>query len=165
MPHKVYLMRTERFIKIGITSGDIHKRLAAIQTGCPITIHTVQYWRTKTRDISLCIEKEIHKLLEYRNTHGEWFKNVSKNASSVREVLSNYGINFDDFKIIYLGRADVVSTEADDILNSINKCVKYKDHDRLIKLSKRIDEMPETLIYRDICSQYQDAILLLNKEF
>lgn len=60
------------FCKIGIT-GDLGKRIAGIQTGCPVPIVDVAYISALPYSARQ-IEGYLHAQLEEFHTHGEWFR-------------------------------------------------------------------------------------------
>lgn len=157
--HKIYLMKTDRFIKIGITSNNIQHRLRQVQTGCPLDIYFVRYWVVGTREIATQIEKRIHFELGDRNTHGEWFKNLHEESKTIRKILLDYGVVFESGIDIKTGVKGSFSNEATDIMQSILKATDAKDVERMIKISKRIELMPEKAIYDKVSKFFSEKLL------
>jgi hypothetical protein len=65
------------FMKIGYTSGDPNKRIASLQTGCPVWISLIQIVPG-----NYDMERELHGVLKDDRCCGEWFK-VSPYLKSV----------------------------------------------------------------------------------
>lgn len=84
----VYFILTEceLYLKVGFTHGSVEKRLAAIQTGCPINLkiaHIIECENPKQ------VEKDYHhKFTNYR-TRGEWF-NVTGEVKDFLAKVINY---------------------------------------------------------------------------
>lgn len=77
MKYCLYMMVTDTsegssdsFCKIGIT-GDLAKRVAQVQTGCPMKIKDVAYMET---GYSRRAESIFHQEMAAYHTHGEWFR-------------------------------------------------------------------------------------------
>ena len=69
----VYLIsgtETPNLYKIGVTRGDINKRIKKLQTGNPGELWTVKYYET---DYPFFLEKQLHFRLRARKVYGEWF--------------------------------------------------------------------------------------------
>ena len=169
MQHKVYMMKADNFIKIGVTQLDINDRIKAVQTGCPLPITGVHYWIVNNRRQSFLIEKEIHKKISRYNTFGEWFIKNDNVIREINQVFEYYG-DFECTKIENLThgichRTIHKGTGSVNILHEINKCVKYKTHDKLLELHKKIEELPEKQIYDRVCKKYNDALNILQKSF
>lgn len=82
---KVYLIRAAQFYKIGI-SGDVNKRLKAIQTGCPIQCEYIGYFQT---DEPEKLERELHAAFLSAKTYGEWF---DLGDDHIRQMVADYGL-------------------------------------------------------------------------
>lgn len=68
----VYFIRfSSRTYKIGMTRQNPHKRLAEIQTGCPVQLVIYGYIETDKPEE---IEAELHKRFNDRRISGEWFR-------------------------------------------------------------------------------------------
>lgn len=69
----IYLMETscKSFYKIGF-SNDPNVRLATIQTGCPLKINIVNFFKG-----SLPLEKILHNKIKSCKVRGEWYKHSS----------------------------------------------------------------------------------------
>jgi hypothetical protein len=55
-------------LKIGFTSGDVHARLRALQTGSPTNLSLVACHPGSMDD-----EKKLHERFDEHRIHGEWF--------------------------------------------------------------------------------------------
>lgn len=61
------------YLKIGISS-DIPKRIAAVQTGCPIQIKEILYHKALSRESARAVERAMHADLDGFRVSGEWFR-------------------------------------------------------------------------------------------
>lgn len=87
---KVYLVRAAQFYKIGI-SGNVQKRIASIQTGCPIRCEYVGYFPHHDPE---SLEKELHRRFSHTKTNGEWFDLGDDNIGVlVKEYNLKHSIN------------------------------------------------------------------------
>lgn len=82
---KVYLIRAAQFYKIGI-SANIPKRLAAVQTGCPITCEYVGYFPSADPEQ---LERHLHLAFQDFKTKGEWFDLGDDN---VKRLITQYNL-------------------------------------------------------------------------
>jgi len=161
MSHKVYIMRTTNFSKIGITSGSIKNRINQVQTGTPTKIYRVEYFIVRNRTTALMIEAELHEKLKRRRTYGEWFKNLRHASKELTNSLKELGINREDAKIIELGRAEYSEDELSIVSCNIDKCLKDTDFDRLIGLGKKLMINPTVSRVREIELKYKGALEIL----
>lgn len=79
----VYFMRAGKYVKIGITK-DIQRRLAQIQSACPLTITIV--WAEQA---NICYEEFLHAYFHEHREHGEWFLYTDRVARFVKDQLSS----------------------------------------------------------------------------
>lgn len=87
---QVYFIRCREFVKIGI-AADVHKRLAALRSGCPYELEllgTVEGGRHRERRLHTVLHSEWH--------HGEWFRFDSK-LRRVLRLLRHHGA---DVKVV-----------------------------------------------------------------
>lgn len=70
-PGKVYIVRAGQYYKIGITQGDVSRRVAQLQTGSPHKIHVIRVIET---DHPRDLERDLHEMLRHKRVEGEWFK-------------------------------------------------------------------------------------------
>lgn len=95
----VYLLTNldvEKTYKIGVTRGDIKKRIKKLQTGNSGEIHMVSYFET---EIPFFIEKHLHFKFFKNNIRNEWFelsdddvfnfKNYCKEIEDMHKTLEN----------------------------------------------------------------------------
>ena len=89
----VYLLREEPFsgfVKIGnVTTGTLHARIKALQTGNPRRIMLVKYVPLDTADKVFALETLLHGAMAPLRVNGEWF------ACSDMVTLQLYGCLFD----------------------------------------------------------------------
>lgn len=80
-PHNtwVYVVRSGKFVKIG-HSRNVPKRIAGLQTGCPLTVRLVRQW---VSHMAPEIETRAHKALSEYRLEGEWFDVPAQVAVSV----------------------------------------------------------------------------------
>lgn len=62
---------TPNFYKIGVTRGDIKKRIKELQTGNPSELWHVEYHET---DYPFFVEKQLHFKFREKHVEGEWFE-------------------------------------------------------------------------------------------
>lgn len=161
--HKLYIMRSGEFIKIGVTSGDIKKRVSSVQTGTPTPIYYVSYYDLKERDKAFSIEKSLHKKLSRRRTHGEWFVNVRDNSSEIKEVLIEYGINPISKKCIEIMTNKTIYDEISRASCNIDKYLKMNDKFKFAGLGAKINNMDTVKRVKELELKYQNALITLSE--
>lgn len=67
----------ERTYKIGVTRGDIDKRIKKLQTGNSGEIHLVNYHKSEA---PFFIEKHLHHYYNKTNIRNEWFSLTDEEA-------------------------------------------------------------------------------------
>jgi hypothetical protein len=70
-PCYVYVVQAGEFYKIGMTRGDVDKRLAQLQTGSPRRLKLIKVIET---DNPARMERTLHAMLQHKRGPGEWFK-------------------------------------------------------------------------------------------
>ena len=99
-------MHAGNYIKIGATSS-LKKRIAQVQTGCPLAIHKVDFIVANSKHLAFNMEKALHiKLADY-NTFGEWFHIKVVNLTAYIDVFKDsrsqvFGINQKDKSISHM---------------------------------------------------------------
>lgn len=86
----VYLLgdwEKDGLYKIGVTRGDINKRIKKLQTGNSGEIYLIEYFET---DIPFTIEKLIHQKLSPNRKRGEWFELSDEERFKFREYCEFY---------------------------------------------------------------------------
>lgn len=169
MQYKVYMMKADNFIKIGVTQLDIEERIKAVQTGCPLPITGVHYWIVSNRKQSFFIEKEIHKKISKYNTFGEWFIRNESVIKDIKEIFNIYG----DFKCVKMEnlthgichRTINKGVKSINILHEIQRCIKFKKNDKLLELHKEIENLPEKKIYDRVCKRYNEALNIMQSSY
>lgn len=71
-PTYVYVMVCGKWVKIGMAS-DINRRLATLQSNCPMPITVDMQKVFPSRLYAIMAEMEAHRLLAEYRIHGEWF--------------------------------------------------------------------------------------------
>jgi hypothetical protein len=78
--------------KVGIAK-DPEFRRQTLQIGSPYPVKICQAWWVSTRSNAMRIEREVHRRLDPKHAHGEWFKCVEGTAMKVlHEVLREHGL-------------------------------------------------------------------------
>lgn len=70
MTGSVYLLTDGECFKIGVTRGDVYKRITKLQTGNPYDIKLIDFYET---NYPFKIEKMLHKRYGKNNVNNEWF--------------------------------------------------------------------------------------------
>lgn len=81
----VYLIRDsskDNVYKIGVTRGNLEKRIKKLQTGNSGEIHLVKSYETI---YPFFIEKKLHKLFENKKVINEWFELTMDDVCSFEE--------------------------------------------------------------------------------
>jgi len=84
----LYIMQTDLYFKVGVTSTSIFKRMKQIQTGCPTPIRNIHYYSYCFKQDALDAEKLLHNNFSKHNTFGEWFKEFSRYVSISEGILN-----------------------------------------------------------------------------
>lgn len=92
----LYIMQTDSYFKVGITSTSIFKRMKQIQTGCPTPIRNIHYYNYNTKRDAIDAEKLLHNSFARHNTFGEWFKEFPRYISISQQMLN---INFEKIEL------------------------------------------------------------------
>lgn len=73
--YKVYILKSGDYFKIGVTGGDIIKRIKSLQTGNPIKIKLFGLCPCEDKEEAFELEGCIHKYLKNYKSNGgkEWF--------------------------------------------------------------------------------------------
>jgi hypothetical protein len=71
-PSHVYVMRCERFVKVGITSN-LKKRLAGLQGENPFPVILASKFLLDDRRYAYLAEQRCHKVMREYRVFGEWF--------------------------------------------------------------------------------------------
>ena len=86
--HKIYILYTGVYCKIGVTSRPVEVRLKEIQTSCPLPIHKYDYLSELSKGDAFHIENELKKHLSDHLIFGEWYKEFDNISRSVYFLLS-----------------------------------------------------------------------------
>ena len=90
---KVYLLANldDGHYKIGITSGDVSKRVKALQTGNSIPIDIIAVFPS---DFHSKIEKTLHRKYKSKRLEGEWFmldgEDVTNFLTECQKIHDNF---------------------------------------------------------------------------
>jgi predicted GIY-YIG superfamily endonuclease len=82
-------MKSTLYYKIGITNN-LNKRLLALQTGNPIKLYIVRYYKIYTNANTL--EKLIHTYLSEYHIHLEWFCISVDILKDIESVIKKHNI-------------------------------------------------------------------------
>lgn len=92
----VYLLEAGGMYKIGITKGDVSRRVKGIQTSCPFLISVVCSWYHEDAKGQ---ESDLHSMFERERLVGEWFnlslgdvEYLKRHAVFQREFMEKYSI-------------------------------------------------------------------------
>ena len=75
----VYFLLCRGHIKVGITSGELRRRLTQLRGGNPFPITLVAHKRMTYAE-AIDAERRAHLAMEGRHASGEWFKGTRKDA-------------------------------------------------------------------------------------
>lgn len=131
-------------IKVGMT-GNVQKRIKALQTGNPQPLFLVMHFECKDRSHAYRLEKTIHEILGGQRMCGEWFK-VTR--SNLMKLLNNLGNKH---------QIDSLVKEMD-IFDKI-------EPDSTVKLRKKLEAKEKEVeeLYRGIAISKQKRHLYANK--
>lgn len=79
----VYIFQCEKYYKIGTTTGDIRKRLAAVQVGNPFEITIVHFIPT---DQPSRAEKFFHLKFGNKRIRNEWFELTAADVDWLKKI-------------------------------------------------------------------------------
>lgn len=82
----VYLVKSGDVYKIGMSNGDVKKRIETLQTGSPTPIETVCL--LQTNDAS-GLEAELHEKFKDKRTRGEWFSLTSDDIDYILSLADD----------------------------------------------------------------------------
>ena len=68
---KVYILKSDKYYKIGVTTGPISKRIRELQTGSPHQIELVHVIETSD---PYGLESQLHRQFADKRRQGEWFE-------------------------------------------------------------------------------------------
>ena len=87
--------QNEGLFKIGVTRGDIQKRLKSLQTGNPNEIFLCKYFET---DDPYFFEKQLHFKYRDYNTTGEWYDLTSELLEKFEEYCQQIAEMYESMK-------------------------------------------------------------------
>jgi hypothetical protein len=79
----VYIVRSGNHYKIGHTTGDVHKRVASLQTGAPTKHELVHVIYTSN---PTGLEKHLHHLYSRERGEGEWFRLSRNDVRAIKQT-------------------------------------------------------------------------------
>lgn len=97
----VYLLgdsEKEGFFKIGVTRGDIEKRIKKLQTGNGGKIYLVSYYETEH---PFLMEKMLHTKFFVDNVLNEWFSLTTEDVVNFKKYCDEIQKNIDALKDNY----------------------------------------------------------------
>lgn len=99
-----------QFIKIGITSTSLKTRMKQVQTGCPLPIESIIFWKFEKRNQAAECEKMLHIRFSDKKSHGEWFFQPKQYTTKIAKEL-NRGpdgeIKFDIDLSVYISDSEL----------------------------------------------------------
>ena len=92
--HKIYILYTGMFCKIGVTKRKVTDRIKEIQTSCPLPI--VGYYEISklSKGDAYHIENKIKIHLSHHLVNGEWYNEFKGISKTVKFLLSEIGLEF-----------------------------------------------------------------------
>jgi len=78
----IYLAKAGDFYKVG-TSSNPAKRVAEIQTCCPLEVRLIGEWRGEYEE-----EAQIHAMIVDKRVRGEWYDLDAEDVAAIGRVLS-----------------------------------------------------------------------------
>lgn len=80
---KIYIVKGEKFYKIGLTRGSVESRLKSLQTGSPASLKLVHVIETKDPEK---LERELHRVFAHKRVQGEWFALEDTDLDTLRRI-------------------------------------------------------------------------------
>lgn len=88
--HKIYILYTGLFCKIGVTSRNIEDRIKEIQTNCPLPIYAYRYFGNLSKGNAYHIESKLKEHLSKHLSFGEWYKQFPNIKKSVSYLIQQH---------------------------------------------------------------------------
>lgn len=88
----VYLLQVRDALKIGMTTVNLHSRVAQIQSSCPDGVYIVEAVRTLSPKR---LENRLHGRFAHARIRGEWFTNTPAILEGFQE-LARFAVSFRD---------------------------------------------------------------------
>ncbi len=163
-PHRVYILLTGSYCKIGVTTRDVRHRVRELQIGCPFTIYSAITFSNMPRFKAFELEKYIRSYLSKHHFNGEWYLELPTMRKSVGIAINEiYGakVEVSEIKISDKGASDLsvkIMRETRELINSrdtlgltklLNKIENehnYPTNRFLIFSKKKIREISESFI-------------------
>lgn len=98
---KVYLLgdwAKEGYYKIGVTKGDVEKRIKKLQTGNGGEIYLISYFET---DFPFELEKMLHNRYQHTETHNEWFEMTNEEVGGFQKACEEFQESLDALRENY----------------------------------------------------------------
>jgi len=92
--HKIYILYTGMFCKIGVTKRKVTDRIKEIQTSCPLPISHYSELSNLSKGDAYHIENELKSHLSHHLIQGEWYKEFNGVSKSVKFKLQEIGKDF-----------------------------------------------------------------------
>ncbi len=163
-PHRVYVLLTGSYCKIGVTTRDVRHRVRELQTGCPFTIYSAITFSNMPRFKAFELESYIRTYLSKHHFNGEWYLELPQMRKTIGIAINEiYGIKVDvsEIKISDKGASDLsVKTMRNTrelinnrdtlgltkLLNNLDNEHNYPTNRFLIFSKKKIREISESFI-------------------
>ncbi len=109
-PHKVYILLTGSYCKIGVTTRDVRHRARELQTGCPFTIYSAITFSNMPRFKAFELESYIRTYLSKHHFNGEWYLELPTIKKTIGIAINEtYGnkVTVSEIKISDKGASDL----------------------------------------------------------
>lgn len=88
--HKIYILYTGMFCKVGVTSRNIESRLKEIQTNCPFPIYAYRTFGNLSKGNAYFIESKLKEQLQQHLIFGEWYKQFENIRRSISYLIEKH---------------------------------------------------------------------------
>ena len=82
----VYIITDGQYYKIGMTTGEAHKRMKEIQTMNPRKLEVIYQMEM---NFPYDYERLLHDLFKHKRLKGEWFELTKEDIPIIKDVLNN----------------------------------------------------------------------------
>lgn len=88
--HKIYILYTGVFCKVGVTSRNIEDRIKEIQTSCPLPIYAYRVFGNLSKGNAYFIENKLKEHLQHHLIFGEWYKQFDNIRHSIQYLIEKH---------------------------------------------------------------------------
>lgn len=130
--HKIYILYTGVFCKVGVTTRNVETRLKEIQTSCPLPIYKYSYISNLSKADSFYIENKLKTHLENHHIKGEWYREFPNLIKSLSYLIKTHTIK-NKFEILTVNTKE--SKFEDISVTKLNEINLHRKNNDLTKLS------------------------------